>query len=260
MKIIFYLCSVLNLINALTLNLKLLNNSEILILNNTINEITMLNYNKTSLQSSFFVQNETCHRDPIKNFEISCVKFDLESSNLEMLSFRSLCDKFSSSCPHYTTDMGHGSLAPRNICPLKGTLQKASVFIANHVDIEQISKQITIRKIFALVDGCYYINEYGTKVEASWIITEGFLGDRNLPFLYLHLYDQIVTDIYFDDFNRDCSKLCETHCSKLYETHCSTTIKNYIQEILYSIRTCIHGVLIFFAIIGCILFIIDFLL
>lgn len=101
MRKLLYLCSVSYIINALKINL-ILDNSDML--DKKINEINIFYNEETRFRSSFFLQNKTCHRlTGSAYFEISCVRFNLESSNLEVLSFRSMCNNFLSDCPHYTT-------------------------------------------------------------------------------------------------------------------------------------------------------------
>lgn len=230
MKIIFYFCSVLNLINAI--------NSEILSIKN--DHFNKLNNGGTILDSIVLVQNEISGTD--KDFvEVSCVKFyNLQSNSVNhsaLLSFYSLYNEVNN-CSHYITKQNRASLAPLKFCPLSGTINKATIFLKLPIEAD------SALKMFAVVNGCYNFNKYGTKIEAFWILSEGSL-DKSLYFIDNNMYNfnQIVTDdIYFDGFNRDCSKLCEEHSSP------STKHKTLIL-----IEIIINRVLIVCAIIACLL-------
>lgn len=233
MKKIFYLFAVLNIICALNLNFEL-NNSEI------FNQ----KYNgETRFHSLYLVHNETPKMNKALSFEVSCTQMNLQlnSSLQHIFSFHSFCNEVSD-CPHYITKQSHThvSLAPRKICPLNGTLTKATLF-------KTITKNnlMQLHEMVIVIYGCNYVNENGIIVETLWILSEGVLSENRFTFNLneFYYYSPIVVadDVYFDYFNRDCSKLCDNYCSK-----------TKFEEFMISIETFIYGVLILFAIIGCI--------
>lgn len=191
---------------------------------------------------SILVQNKTPDIGFTQSFiERSCVKFyNLQTQSASgFFSFQSIYNEVKD-CPHYITNESHASLTPRNFCPLNGTLNKATLFLKKS-EFKEFSDTV------AVINGCNYVNEYGRKFETFWILSNGSKDGIKLKldfFLTNHMYwyDQIVADdIYFDGFNRDCSKLCELHSTQI------------IYETLIFIDICVHRELIVCAIIICIL-------
>lgn len=233
MKIIFYLCLILNLINALNLNLVFNNKS----LNETIHQRSEF-YEKMNFHSYFLIENEK-FKEYTKHYIVSCVKLNLQSNrSREVFSFESFCNL--SKCTDFSTKI---SLAPQRICPLYGKIKRAKLFLR----IEQ--KSVYFRQMVAIIDGCYYKNENETNFKTTWIFAEDWLSENILPSIQYEKYDRILTDdIYFHDDNKNCSKLCETQCP----ANLHTTMKSITEEWSgVSIEIYIYGVSIFGVIIGC---------
>lgn len=202
-------------------------------------------YQDMIFRSNFLIYDNKTTATSTAHYNVSCVKLRLQlnQSLPQNLSFYSYCPEID--CTDYTTKMGHASVAPRGMCPLIGTLKEATLFL------EHAQKGKFFKQIIAVIDGCYYFDENGTKAGITWIFTEGWLSETILPMMFSNIYDRIVAaDIYFGNFKKDCSKLCEEHnctAQSLAKTKKINLISN--ETFIYSVL--IFGVVICLVLIFC---------
>lgn len=202
MKLIV-LCSFICFIDALSLNLKF-NTKTSLKIYKEANETY-------KFYTSMVLKNETEELNGTeKTNDISCVKMSEESNNTKtnQMSLQSSC--VDSYCIAYMISQYLGSLGPLKFCPLAGTLKEANLFLKKSYKI-----LYNFNDIYIFIDGCYFINENGTKLEVLWILTDNFEVDESITskvyeneFLFKRYRTE---DIDFENINKDCSNLCKSH-------------------------------------------------
>lgn len=138
---------------------------------------------------------------------------------------------FNGFCDDYMISSGIGSIAHRSVCPLQGTMKKIDLYLN-----KDYTNQIYLNKIFIIIDGCF-----NSKMEdVSWILSEHEMikptvvetmnGNHSL-------YEKTTSeDVYFEDFNRDCSKLCEPELAETIEVF-NTVDAGGIESLILSIVT-----------------------
>lgn len=206
MKLIL-LCSFICFINGLTLDFKFSNETTI--------------YKKPNetykLYTTIILKNETepfTQPDGIK-YDFSCIEMYEESKNFKpnQISLQSSCvDMF---CKGYMIDANYGTIGPTNLCPLAGIIKEANLFIKKKFNV-----LYNFNDNYIFIEGCYFIDENGTKLEVVWIMSE-YYGFEESLYSQVHdnefLFKRYRTeDIVFNDMNRSCSNLCVTHlCNEL---------------------------------------------
>lgn len=143
-------------------------------------------------------------------YDISCVKMSEESNNYKtnQMTLQSSCVDIY--CIEYMTSQYYGSLGPLKFCPLAGKIKEANLFLKKNYKI-----LYNFNDIYIFIDGCYFINENGTKLEVLWILTDYFKIDESISskvyeneFLFKRYRTE---DIVFENINKDCSNLCKSH-------------------------------------------------
>lgn len=145
-------------------------------------------------------------------------------------------------CHDYMISASIGTIAHKSICPLQGKIKKPELFVNKNY-----SNAIFFNKVFLFIDGCFHLHLNGVKTDFSWIlsdheiirpaVTETMNGNESL-------YEKITSDeVYFDDFNQDCSKLCEQYTTESFKVEDSIPMETIPAEIDFD--TLINSVVVF---------------
>lgn len=170
-------------------------------------------------------------------FQTSCVLI----KNFETKTVNGFCDE-------YMIYSVQGTIAHQTICPLKGQINKINLFVNKN-----FSNNINFNKMYLFIDGCSFLSENGTRTNISWILSDHLVitpssihtmnGDENL-------YEKITSDeVYFDDFNQDCSELCQPYMMESNKVEVFIPIKTAeldLQTFYYFIFGVVLVIVLFF--------------
>lgn len=134
----------------------------------------------------------------------------IESIFLQSM-FRPFCDFV---IPGNKIDENHGMLAKTYMCPLKGKVREATIYIYNkNVDYPSEPNFIVI------IEGCYYFSANRSKIEISWIISADlFIYKEIFKNFKENLYDIYLSKkINFQKLGSGCNSLCEIHVKSCRE-------------------------------------------
>lgn len=169
----------------------------------------------TTLFSSHFVtksNNLLSYRTPLssdlKSFK-SCVTINYEDDNTTRNSFISFKSTYEAKmcffdCSKFNNYELFDTIAMSSICPLKGTVNKAIVYM---------NKEFTTNgpeKISIFMEGCFFIQPNGSKEEVTWIVNPYSIKDF-LKYKKSLKQFTTTTNITFDNLNSNCDHLCTKH-------------------------------------------------
>lgn len=195
------LFSMIRFINCLSLDLKF----------NSKTQIKM--YSEFNASFIFItcvvLKNETeKFTDEKIHYDESCVRLNDQSSNYKTnkISLESHCSDIY--CNKYMINRDYGSLMMQKYCPLSGTIKEANLFIKKNHKI-----LYNFNDMYIFVDGCYFVNENGTKTEVLWVISDHYSIAESIA---SKVYDNDflfrryrAEDVNFNNRNKDCSNLCK---------------------------------------------------
>lgn len=182
------------------------------------------------------------------DYQMSCIQFKrLESVSRTNFYLESSC--YGLHCDAYKIDSQHKSISERRMCPLNGTLKQAKVFIHKRYNDDP-----EFNKMYIVVDGCFFMDGNGVRQDVYWVMTDHTIVLKTvLTNIYNNewVYSTYLTeDIYFNEFDRNCSNLCEKQiCYSLYEEIKKPIVSGVgMDKFEYSIESLIYFIVIFIVI------------
>lgn len=113
-------------------------------------------------------------------------------------------------CSSFNKYQIYDSIAMHSICPLKGTVDKATFYKAKEIT------SIASNHFVIFMEGCFWTNPNGTKEKVTWIVNSYWITNKNK---FLNFKNGLkafatTTKITFNNLNSDCDNLCAKHTPK----------------------------------------------